>query len=183
MLRQQSIDTQVAIRKLAEKLGYRLSPGSSSTAHMIHFLLGKSNQIFRKTVLPDTISQCSIGDMPRGLLGMVQPISSVHIMKDLEILEERLAAPVKSRPILKRTSFSHSKDMYVEIVEQPASKGLRFRYECEGRSAGSIPGTHSTCDNKTFPTIKVRCGKQSMLTIYSVLYGTSTQYPCSSRVP
>ena len=27
------------------------------------------------------------------------------------------------------------------MVEQPAGKGLRFRYECEGRSAGSIPGT------------------------------------------
>ena len=26
------------------------------------------------------------------------------------------------------------------MVEQPAGKGLRFRYECEGRSAGSIPG-------------------------------------------
>ena len=80
-------------------------------------------------------------------------------MKDLEILEERIVAPaaVKSRAILKRASVSHPKDMYVEIVEQPASKGLRFRYECEGRSAGSIPGTHSTCDNKTFPTIKVRC--------------------------
>jgi hypothetical protein len=33
--------------------------------------------------------------------------------------------------------------------------GLRFRYECEGRSAGSIPGSSSTNDNKTFPTIQV----------------------------
>lgn len=44
---------------------------------------------------------------------------------------------------------------YVEIVEQPASKALRFRYECEGRSAGSIPGVSSTPENKTFPTIRV----------------------------
>ena len=80
-------------------------------------------------------------------------------MKDLEILEERLVAStpsVKNRSKqFKRAPAVHPKDMYVEIVEQPASKGLRFRYECEGRSAGSIPGTHSTCDNKTFPTIKV----------------------------
>jgi len=47
------------------------------------------------------------------------------------------------------------KAAYVRILEQPASKGLRFRYECEGRSAGSIPGTSSSQDNKTFPTIQV----------------------------
>lgn len=45
----------------------------------------------------------------------------------------------------------------VEIVEQPRARGLRFRYECEGRSAGSIPGESSTAEKKTFPTIKV-CG-------------------------
>jgi len=44
---------------------------------------------------------------------------------------------------------------HVEILEQPASKALRFRYECEGRSAGSIPGINSTPENKTFPSIKV----------------------------
>ncbi|XP_065332634.1 embryonic polarity protein dorsal-like isoform X2 [Cloeon dipterum] len=43
----------------------------------------------------------------------------------------------------------------VEIIEQPAPKALRFRYECEGRSAGSIPGENTTNENKTFPTIKV----------------------------
>jgi hypothetical protein len=44
---------------------------------------------------------------------------------------------------------------YVEIVEQPRARGLRFRYECEGRSAGSIPGESSTPERKTFPAIKV----------------------------
>lgn len=44
---------------------------------------------------------------------------------------------------------------YVEILEQPAGKALRFRYECEGRSAGSIPGVNSTPENKTFPSIRV----------------------------
>ena len=43
----------------------------------------------------------------------------------------------------------------MEITEQPASKALRFRYECEGRSAGSIPGANSTADNKTFPGVRV----------------------------
>ncbi|XP_076672030.1 dorsal isoform X1 [Andrena cerasifolii] len=44
---------------------------------------------------------------------------------------------------------------YVEIIEQPASKALRFRYECEGRSAGSIPGVNSTPESKTFPSIRI----------------------------
>uniref|UniRef100_A0A182NEE8 RHD domain-containing protein n=1 Tax=Anopheles dirus TaxID=7168 RepID=A0A182NEE8_9DIPT len=44
---------------------------------------------------------------------------------------------------------------YVEITEQPHPKALRFRYECEGRSAGSIPGVSTTADHKTFPGIQV----------------------------
>ncbi|KAK6640287.1 hypothetical protein RUM44_011973 [Polyplax serrata] len=44
---------------------------------------------------------------------------------------------------------------YVKIIEQPASKALRFRYECEGRSAGSIPGVNSTPENKTYPGIQI----------------------------
>ncbi|CAH1985684.1 unnamed protein product [Acanthoscelides obtectus] len=46
-------------------------------------------------------------------------------------------------------------DAYIEIVEQPAPKALRFRYECEGRSAGSIPGIYSSAEKRTFPTIRV----------------------------
>lgn len=51
---------------------------------------------------------------------------------------------------------TRKKNVYVKITEQPASKALRFRYECEGRSAGSIPGVNSTPENKTFPTIQVK---------------------------
>ncbi|XP_059221786.1 embryonic polarity protein dorsal isoform X2 [Stomoxys calcitrans] len=44
---------------------------------------------------------------------------------------------------------------YIRIVEQPHPKGLRFRYICEGRSAGSLPGINSTPENKTYPTIEI----------------------------
>ncbi|KAK7074977.1 hypothetical protein SK128_012973 [Halocaridina rubra] len=44
---------------------------------------------------------------------------------------------------------------YVRLTEQPQAKALRFRYICEGRSAGSIPGVRSKADNKTFPAIQV----------------------------
>lgn len=47
---------------------------------------------------------------------------------------------------------------YVEIIEQPKQRGMRFRYKCEGRSAGSIPGERSTDTTKTHPTIKVSTG-------------------------
>lgn len=43
----------------------------------------------------------------------------------------------------------------VEIVEQPATKTVRFRYSCEGRTAGSLPGSSSSINNKTYPAIRV----------------------------
>lgn len=53
------------------------------------------------------------------------------------------------------TGARRRQQAYVRIIEQPASKALRFRYECEGRSAGSIPGASSTPENKTYPEIQV----------------------------
>nr|XP_023680788.1 proto-oncogene c-Rel-like isoform X1 [Paramormyrops kingsleyae] len=44
---------------------------------------------------------------------------------------------------------------YAEIFEQPKQRGMRYRYKCEGRSAGSILGERSTDDNKTYPTIQI----------------------------
>ncbi|XP_075224159.1 embryonic polarity protein dorsal-like isoform X2 [Lycorma delicatula] len=43
----------------------------------------------------------------------------------------------------------------LRILEQPAPKAVRFRYPCEGRSAGSIPGVNSTPENKSYPTVKI----------------------------
>ncbi|XP_029027353.1 transcription factor RelB isoform X3 [Betta splendens] len=42
------------------------------------------------------------------------------------------------------------------VVEEPKDRGMRFRYECEGRSAGSILGASSTETNKTQPTIEIQ---------------------------
>jgi hypothetical protein len=44
---------------------------------------------------------------------------------------------------------------YIAILVEPEPKATRFRYECEGRTAGSIPGVNSTPANKTYPTIQV----------------------------
>ncbi|XP_017107216.2 embryonic polarity protein dorsal [Drosophila bipectinata] len=56
---------------------------------------------------------------------------------------------------LSQSTKNVRKKPYVKITEQPAGKALRFRYECEGRSAGSIPGVNSTPENKTYPTIEI----------------------------
>lgn len=41
------------------------------------------------------------------------------------------------------------------IIEQPKQRGMRFRYLCEGRSAGSIPGENTTAERKTWPSVQV----------------------------
>ncbi|KAJ8402678.1 hypothetical protein AAFF_G00363500 [Aldrovandia affinis] len=43
----------------------------------------------------------------------------------------------------------------VEIFEEPRQRGMRFRYKCEGRSAGSIPGKRSSDNNRTYPSIQI----------------------------
>ncbi|KAM7408162.1 hypothetical protein PAMA_002043 [Pampus argenteus] len=49
----------------------------------------------------------------------------------------------------------------IQIFEQPKQRGMRFRYKCEGRSAGSIPGEKSSDNNRTYPTMQILnyCGK------------------------
>ncbi|KAF3708543.1 Nuclear factor NF-kappa-B p105 subunit DNA-binding factor KBF1 [Channa argus] len=49
----------------------------------------------------------------------------------------------------------------IQIFEQPKQRGMRFRYKCEGRSAGSIPGEKSSDNNRTYPSVQILnyCGK------------------------
>ncbi|XP_032147939.1 proto-oncogene c-Rel isoform X2 [Sapajus apella] len=60
---------------------------------------------------------------------------------------------------------------YIEIIEQPRQRGMRFRYKCEGRSAGSIPGEHSTDNNRTYPSIQLIRKTHSLLTEIMNYYG------------
>ncbi|XP_066560180.1 transcription factor RelB [Amia ocellicauda] len=48
------------------------------------------------------------------------------------------------------------------ITEQPKQRGMRFRYECEGRSAGSILGASTNEQNKTLPTIEIQGNMQNI---------------------
>lgn len=47
------------------------------------------------------------------------------------------------------------KNVVVDIVEEPAERNARFRYSCEGRTAGSIVGFNSTPENRTYPAIRL----------------------------
>ncbi|XP_028982160.1 embryonic polarity protein dorsal [Diachasma alloeum] len=46
-------------------------------------------------------------------------------------------------------------NLYIEIVEQPAPRAVRFRYESEGRPSGNLIGVNSTKECTTFPKIRV----------------------------
>uniref|UniRef100_A0A8C5M541 REL proto-onco, NF-kB subunit n=1 Tax=Leptobrachium leishanense TaxID=445787 RepID=A0A8C5M541_9ANUR len=48
-----------------------------------------------------------------------------------------------------------AQEPYIEIFEQPRQRGMRFRYKCEGRSAGSILGEHSTENNRIYPSLQI----------------------------
>ena len=59
---------------------------------------------------------------------------------------------------------------FVRIVEQPARSAVRFRYECEGRSAGPIPGVNSSPSLATYPTIQIMnySGSRAMVVVSCV---------------
>lgn len=66
------------------------------------------------------------------------------------------AATIKSESVQSQSMYGrNSTEPWVEITEQPMPKGQRFRYKCEGRSAGSLSGEKSTVEKKTYPTIFV----------------------------
>eukprot|EP00092_Neocalanus_flemingeri_P005366 GFUD01005782.1.p1 GENE.GFUD01005782.1~~GFUD01005782.1.p1 ORF type:complete len:601 (-),score=146.44 GFUD01005782.1:180-1982(-) len=89
----------------------------------------------------------------------IQPGSTVDVRDVRDNLQEYTD---QGKSIEKRTRNSlcsilvpADQKPFVKIVEQPASHRLRFRYQCEGRGAGSLRGETSTVDRKTFPTIQI----------------------------
>ncbi|KPJ06840.1 Embryonic polarity protein dorsal [Papilio machaon] len=83
--------------------------------------------------------------------GMPRPAHAAPTMPAAPAAPAMPTMPAHGHP----TALAPAAAPTVRIVEQPASKALRFRYECEGRSAGSIPGVNSTSERKTYPTIEI----------------------------
>ncbi|XP_041108954.1 proto-oncogene c-Rel-like isoform X1 [Polyodon spathula] len=57
--------------------------------------------------------------------------------------------------LMSRASQHLGGEPSVQMFEEPKQRGMRFRYKCEGRSAGSIPGERSTDNNRSFPSIQI----------------------------
>ncbi|KAH9380259.1 hypothetical protein HPB48_018197 [Haemaphysalis longicornis] len=76
-----------------------------------------------------------------------------------EVIERHMAAASEAPPsymtLDQRLPAPNQQQPHVVILEQPASRALRFRYQCEGRYPGTLVGVSSTAENKTYPTIKV----------------------------
>ena len=62
------------------------------------------------------------------------------------------------------------------IEEQPQSRGFRFRYECEGKSHGGLPGEHSRKDRKTYPEVKVHLPCPILVNEICLKQGTFDEY-------
>ncbi|XP_068140692.1 dorsal-related immunity factor Dif-like [Drosophila tropicalis] len=61
--------------------------------------------------------------------------------------------PLQPQPTPQQTANPRPR---IRIVEEPTNNIIRFRYKCEGRTAGSIAGMNSSPESgKTFPTIEI----------------------------
>ncbi|XP_077862962.1 putative transcription factor p65 homolog [Saccoglossus kowalevskii] len=61
--------------------------------------------------------------------------------------------------------YQYQRAPRIEIIIQPKSKILRWRYQSEGNTAGSLVGDNSTPDNITYPTIEIKnyCGPAELV--------------------
>lgn len=85
-----------------------------------------------------SVGQTGRGRGPSCSLTAKGAISSQDLQSNANVLEQILEKP------------------RLVVVEEPKDRGMRFRYECEGRSAGSILGASSTDRSKTQPTIEIQ---------------------------
>ncbi|RXG71823.1 Embryonic polarity protein dorsal [Armadillidium vulgare] len=138
-----------------------------------------SRDITSSTSSPD-LSETSTR-LHRHLSGDLQPYKSVgrprrgRRKESLEALKTETFKKKHNTPTLFKYFFFLG--LKVQITEQPRPKALRFRYICEGRSAGSIPGVHSTPTRKTFPTIRVVNSKGPALVVVSCVTVTEPYKP------
>nr|XP_023013898.1 dorsal-related immunity factor Dif-like [Leptinotarsa decemlineata] len=116
--------------------------------------VGKLESLLKKRKEEKLDLQAKVSSQEQELLNQASTISS---LEEALKMSERNLQNSETNLKTKQEQFSEilQAKPYVKILEEPASKSLRFRYECEGRSTGSIPGVNSTPKKKTFPAIKV----------------------------
>ncbi|XP_034475238.1 dorsal-related immunity factor Dif isoform X3 [Drosophila innubila] len=89
--------------------------------------------------------------------GNQSPMADDELLNDLQEITNPSVRQSVSLPVIPSSvppSMSTQRP-YIQIIEEPTNKIIRFRYECEGRTAGSIAGMHSTPTKKTYPTIQI----------------------------
>lgn len=81
-----------------------------------------------------------------------------------------------------KSSFDPQTDPHVLITVQPTPHPIRFRYECEGRNGGTIPG--ESCQNKakTFPTIKIVNYTGSVVIVASCVTKSKPYHPHPNKL-
>lgn len=110
---------------------------------------------FTSIETPDTIALNQNQDNIHTLQPMMaQSEQTIQTMIDGNA-QSRNAGPSMNANVRNGNGRDVRRTPRVVITEQPAQRSLRFRYECEGRSAGSIPGANSTPENRTYPTIQI----------------------------
>ncbi|XP_069765597.1 transcription factor RelB-like isoform X2 [Narcine bancroftii] len=77
--------------------------------------------------------------------------------------------PPRTLPILTLPGLLDGETPKLVITEQPKQRGMRFRYECEGRSAGSIPGESTTELSKTLPTVQIQNWQDEVKVVISLV--------------
>ncbi|XP_056468355.1 transcription factor RelB [Gadus chalcogrammus] len=92
----------------------------------------------RRGASPSGPSRRACGPSPGGPRAPAGPPPAARPCSGTEQLESLLEAP------------------RLAVSEQPKERGMRFRYECEGRSAGSILGASSTGTTKVQPAIQIQ---------------------------
>jgi len=76
----------------------------------------------------------------------------------LKLIENSLSTAHKWMCVLLLlTTVNTGGQPYLEIVEQPQSRGFRFRYECEGKSHGGLQGEMSRREKRSYPSVRVCC--------------------------
>ncbi|XP_030826649.1 transcription factor RelB [Camarhynchus parvulus] len=115
----------------------RLVPRGSVPGSAPGSVPGSAPGSAREPRLARSLRGLSLG--PREKLEKLEKMEKLEKLEKLESLE-RLGKAGKPRLV---------------ITEQPKQRGMRFRYECEGRSAGSILGENSTESNRTLPSIEL----------------------------
>ena len=120
----------------------------------------KPPRLYRHTCIAATVWHCQTGACVLVLLAWCDMSTAVSLKADWGVISV----------------------LYDEVIVLYYWIISRFRYECEGRTAGSILGKASTNEHKTFPSIKVESPSHTIMTVICLNYFTVTLWLVSNFI-